>query len=154
MQIENNTSVTFHYTLADENGEPFEDFEKSQSVNYIHGHGQIIAGLEAALMGRKAGDSLKVIIPPQDGYGVRDEGLIEEFPIANFSHLEELKEGMRLEAGNNEGRLNCTVTKIAGDKVTLDANHPFAGKTLQFDVTIESVREVSPEELEALKQYK
>lgn len=154
MQIENNTAVIFHYTLTIEEGETTEDFKEPQRVKYVHGHNQIIAGLEAALSGRKAGDSFKVIVPPQDAYGVRDEGLVEEFPIANFSHLEEIKEGMRLEAGNNEGRLNCTVTKIEGDKVTIDANHPFAGKTLQFDVQIDEVREVSPDELEALKQYK
>ena len=98
--------------------------------------------------GQQEGSTLAVSIAPADGYGVRDEGLIQRVPKRSLQGAGELKKGMQFQARTEDGMRLFTVTAVVGDMVTLDGNHPLADQTLNFDVQIVTVREATGEELE------
>ena len=150
MQIAENTVVAFHYTLTNEAGQTIDSSrQREEPLNYLHGHGNIIPGLEKALVGKQAGDKLEVTVTPEEGYGERHEGLIQQVPTSAFEGAGgELKPGMQFQAQTQGGPLMVTVTQVEGDTVTVDGNHPLAGQNLNFDVEIAEVREASEEEVE------
>ena len=111
-------------------GEPLAD---------VQGHGNLVPGLEKALEGKRDGDTLVVSLPPADGYGIRDEALIQRVPKRSLQGAGELKKGMQFQARTDDGMRLFTVTAIISDMVTLDGNHPLADKTLNFDVQVVSV---------------
>jgi FKBP-type peptidyl-prolyl cis-trans isomerase SlyD len=119
-----------------------------EPLSYIHGTGSLIPGLESVLEGKSAGDELEVSIAPEDGYGERDEALIDTLSREQLRDLESLREGLMFTMDDEEGTRIYTVLKIAGDEVTVDGNHPLAGKTLHFAVTVQEVRDASAEELD------
>ena len=85
MQIAENTVVAFHYTLTNEAGQTIDSSrQREEPLNYLHGHGNIIPGLEKALVGKQAGDKLEVTVTPEEGYGERHEGLIQQVPTSAF----------------------------------------------------------------------
>ena len=139
MIISPGKTVAITYTLTLDNGETVDSNVGDEPLTYTQGEEQLIFGLEQALEGRKAGDSLKVSIPPEDGYGTISEDALLEVPL---SHLpEEAREqGAVLTAVGPEGQeLQGVVTGIGETTATLDFNHPLAGEMLHFDVTIVSV---------------
>ena len=148
MQIADNAVVAIHYTLTDDAGTTLDTSrERDEPLAYIHGHGNIIPGLENALLGKQAGDALKVTVAPEDGYGERHEGLIQKVPSNAFEGVDELHPGMQFQAQTDAGPRLFTITEVDGEEVTVDGNHPLAGTTLHFDVEITEVREASAEEL-------
>ncbi|WP_106477284.1 FKBP-type peptidyl-prolyl cis-trans isomerase [Phytohalomonas tamaricis] len=148
MQIAQNAVVAFHYTLTNEAGEVLDSSEGREPLAYLHGSGNIIPGLEKELAGRQSGDKLQVRVEPAEGYGEIQPALVQEVPRDAFQGVEEIQPGMQFQAQTEGGPLLVTVTKLEGDTVTVDGNHPLAGETLNFDVSIEEVREASPEEME------
>ncbi len=102
---------------------------------YLHGNGNLIAGLENALEGKSAGEDFKVSIPPRDAYGEWEKEKLMEVLKSEFGSIDDLKVGTQLSAGDGEEDNLVTITKIDGENVTVDENHPLAGKTLNFDVT-------------------
>ena len=148
MQIKRNTVVTIDYTLHDNEGSLIESSEGHDPYRYIHGIGATIPGLEAALEGKQAGEELKVSLPPEQAYGERDEDLVQSVPRERFKFGGELAAGMQFRASTETGTRVVTVTKIDGEDVTVDGNHPLAGATLTFAVTVREVRDASTEELE------
>lgn len=147
MQIEKNAVVQIHYTLKNDAGEVLDSSEGSDPLAYLQGHGNLIAGLEKALEGKEVGDSLTVSIPPEEGYGVRDEGLIQEVPRSAFEGIPQIEVGMQFHADSNHGPRMVTVTKVADDTITVDGNHPLSDQTLHFAVDIVEVRTATDEEL-------
>jgi FKBP-type peptidyl-prolyl cis-trans isomerase SlyD len=147
MQITSGKVVRIDYTLTDDNQQVLDTSDGGEPLTYLHGNDQIVFGLEKVLNGKKAGDSFKVKIEPAEGYGVRDEAKIMTIPRSKVDGVPNLKEGMRLQASGGHGAQVVTVTKISGDEVTLDANHPLAGENLNFDVTVRDVRSASEEEI-------
>jgi FKBP-type peptidyl-prolyl cis-trans isomerase SlyD len=147
MKIAKNKVVAIDYTLTDPKGEVLDKSSKGQPLHYIQGAGNIIPGLEKALEGKSAGDTLKANIPHAEAYGPRDEDLLQEIPREHFSEIKDLRVGMELEAESEEGIRVITVTKVEDDKVTVDANHPLAGLDLTFDVTVVEVRDATAEEV-------
>lgn len=143
MQIVDRCVALIHYTLTNDQGEVLDSSQGGEPLAYLHGMGNLIPGLEQALLGKKAGDKLSVKVPPEQGYGVRDEKLIQQIPRRAFQGVRELKPGMRF---NSEGG-SVTVTRVMGDMVTVDGNHALAGETLNFEVEITQVREATGEEL-------
>ncbi|HEY4612916.1 MAG TPA: peptidylprolyl isomerase, partial [Bacteroidota bacterium] len=121
--------------------------EGQEPLTYLHGAGNIIPGLENTLEGKKIGDAVKVSVAPGEGYGEWDKQKIAEVPKKQFAGVGKLEVGMQFTADSNNGEQIVTITKIAGDKVTVDANHPLAGKTLNFDVKVVEVRAATAEEL-------
>lgn len=148
MSISANSVVAIHYTLTDDDGVQLDSSVGNQPLTYLHGAGNIIPGLEQELEGKKAGDSLQVTVPPADGYGEHVEQLVQIVPKAAFAGVEELDLGMRFQAQTEQGPVSVQITNIEGDEVTVDGNHPLAGKTLHFEVSIETVRDATEQELE------
>ena len=143
MQITANAVAYFHYTLTDDAGTVIDSSSGGAPLAYLHGGGNIVAGLEKALEGRKAGDKLKVAVKPEEGYGVRDESLVQQLPRRVFKGVREISPGMQFNSPSGP----ITVTLVRGDMVTVDGNHALAGQTLHFDVEITQVREATGEEL-------
>jgi FKBP-type peptidyl-prolyl cis-trans isomerase SlyD len=143
MPIATNDVVTIHYTLKDDADKVIDSSSGGEPLAYLHGHGNIIPGLERELAGKSVGERLTVRVPAADGYGEYDRALVQKVPRRALKGVANLKVGMRLQAGHQA----VTVTHIAGDMVTLDGNHPLAGQSLNFDVEIAGVRPATEEEL-------
>ncbi len=148
MSVAVNKVVTIHYTLTNDEGKVLDSSEGHEPLAYIHGGGNIIPGLEKALTGRAVGDQFNVSIPPEEGYGKRDEDLVQTVPKNAFQGVDEILPGMQFQAQTPEGIQLVTVIKVEGDEVTLDGNHPMADLTLNFSVEITSIRDASQEELD------
>ena len=147
MPVAQDSVVTIHYTLKDDAGTVLDSSSPQEPLAYLHGHGNLIPGLEKELDGKNAGDALTVTVAPADGYGEYDERLVQSVPRRSLRGIKDIKPGMHLHAQTEEGPRTVTVTKVLGDMVTLDGNHPLAGKSLHFDVRIEAVRPATEEEL-------
>ena len=143
MPIAPNDVVTIHYTLRDEADKVIDSSSGGEPLAYLHGHGNIIPGLERELAGKSVGERLTVRVPAAEGYGEYDRALVQKVPRRALKGIASLKVGMRLQAGHQP----VTVTHIAGDMVTLDGNHPLAGQNLNFEVEITAVRPATEEEL-------
>lgn len=139
--------VLIHYTLTNDEGEIVDSSEGHEPLAYIHGEGNIIPGLENALLGKSAGDKVKVSIPPEEGYGLRDDALIQGVPREAFHGVDEILPGMQFHTETQDGGQLVTVVDVQGDTVILDGNHPMSGQTLNFDVEITEVRDATAEEL-------
>jgi FKBP-type peptidyl-prolyl cis-trans isomerase SlyD len=148
MQIAQDKVVLFHYTLTNDAGEVLDSSAGGAPLAYLHGQGNIVAGLEKALDGCSAGEKLSVRVEPSEGYGVRDAGLVRRVPRRSFGSISNIKPGMQFEAQLEHGqRRVVTVTAVKGDMVTVDGNHPLAGQNLNFEVEITEVRDATAEEL-------
>ncbi len=148
MQVEQNAVVTIDYTLTGPDGQTIDTSVGKQPLPYLHGTGNLIPGLEKALEGKQAGDQIKVTVPPEEAYGVRDDSLIQSVPRTAFQGVPDVKPGMQFRSQSPQGVPTVvTVTKVDGENVTVDANHQLAGVPLTFDVTIKDVRKASQEEL-------
>jgi len=148
MQVASNRVATFEFKVRDANGELLDSSEESGAYPYLHRTGHLIPGLESEMEGKAAGDSFSVLVPPALGYGERDESLIQSIPVDRFAGMDDLHEGMMVEAHyENETRI-MTITSIDEEWVIVDGNHPLAGLTLNFEVTVIDVREATPEEME------
>ncbi len=146
--IGDNLVVSMHYKLTDDDGNVLDSSEGSEPLAYLHGSGNIISGLEKALVGKVEGDSLQVRVEPVDGYGEVRPDLIQTVERAVFQGVESVEAGMAFEAKAPDGSLQrIMVKKVDGDEVTIDANHPLAGVVLHFDVDIVGVREATEEEV-------
>ncbi|HEV2227722.1 MAG TPA: peptidylprolyl isomerase [Steroidobacteraceae bacterium] len=143
MAIAHNDVVTIHYTLKDDTDKVIDSSAGGEPLAYLHGHGNIIPGLERELAGKNVGDRLKVRVPAAEGYGEYDRALVQKVPRRALKGIADLRVGLRLQAGHQA----VTVTHIAGDMITLDGNHPLAGQNLTFDVEITAVRAATEEEL-------
>ncbi len=147
MNIEKNRVVTLHYTLRDEQGAVIDSSSGRGPLSYIHGKGNIIPGLEQALAGRAAGDKVDVTVAPEQGYGRRDERLVQILPRTKFTGLSEITPGMQVRSSGPKGPRMLTVVRVERDFVTVDANHPLAGRTLHFSVEVEEVRKATHDEV-------
>jgi FKBP-type peptidyl-prolyl cis-trans isomerase SlyD len=148
MTIQKNSIVSINYTLTDETGSLLESSEGQEPLTYLHGQGNIIPGLEASLEGKSAGEKVNVSVPPEQGYGVWDEAKVIDVPRTQFSGVDDIEAGMQFSVQSGVGEQVVTVTKVDANTVTVDANHPLAGKTLTFDVTVVGVRAASEDEIE------
>ena len=148
MQAEKNKVVTIDYTLKDNEGNLIDESNTGEFA-YLHGANNIIPGLEKELEGKQAGDSVQVSIKPEDAYGEVDMAKIQQAPRSMFPQDVEIKPGMQFHAQTPDGQdVMVTVTAVEDDHVVIDGNHPLAGVTLNFDVTVRDVRDASAEEIE------
>lgn len=149
MTIEPHKMVKIHYTLKDADGMVIDSSEGKEPLEFMSGVGALIPGLEKELEGKKAGDKFNCVVEPVLGYGVRDESLVQEVDKSQFEMMGDMKieVGQKFQAGTATGPILVTVTKVSDDKITIDANHELAGKTLYFDVEVVDVREASAEDL-------
>jgi FKBP-type peptidyl-prolyl cis-trans isomerase SlyD len=147
MLIAQDKVVLIHYTLTNDKGEVLDSSSGGEPLAYLHGQGNIIAGLEKALEGKQAGDKLDVKVAPAEGYGERDDKLVQQVPRRAFSGAQNVRPGMQFHAQTSQGHTRVvTVTGVVGDMVMVDGNHPLAGEHLNFAVEVTEVRDPSEEE--------
>jgi len=147
VKIENKKVVSIHYSLTDDDGQQVDSSIGNEPLKFLHGYGNIIAGLEEKLTEKVVGDKLTVAVPPEKGYGVYDESKKLQASRDQIEGVEALKIGMEIQTNTKDGVKLFWVEKIFGDTVILNGNHPLAGQNLNFDVEIVEVRDASAEEL-------
>jgi FKBP-type peptidyl-prolyl cis-trans isomerase SlyD len=147
VQIARNKVVSIHYTLRDEQGTLLDSSQGRAPLTYLHGKGNIIPGLEQALDGKAAGEKLDVSVAPEQAYGARDERLVQILPRSRLPEGTQLAPGMQLRVEGPQGRRIVQVMKVERDFVTVDGNHPLAGRTLHFSVEVAEVRKATHEEI-------
>lgn len=149
MNIEGKCVVTFHYTLKNDEGEQLDSSSGRDPLTYLHGASNIVPGLERALEGKKTGDDVQAVVNPEEGYGDVKEDLVQNVPLSAFSGVPEVKPGMQFQAQGPDGNVQLiTIKEVGEEEVTVDGNHPLAGQTLHFDISVQEVREPTEEELE------
>jgi FKBP-type peptidyl-prolyl cis-trans isomerase SlyD len=147
MKITENSVVSIDYTLKNSEGELLDTSDGREPLVYMHGKGALIVGLEKELEGKEKDDSLVAIIPPEEAYGTRKDDLLKVVSKDGFEGDEEMKEGMQVQLQTEHGPAIAIISKIDGNDITLDLNHPLADITLHFDVKIVEVREATEEEI-------
>jgi FKBP-type peptidyl-prolyl cis-trans isomerase SlyD len=150
MNVEENKVVTINYTVRNEKGEVIDTSENAEPLNYIHGTGSVIPGLEEAMSGRNQGDAFSVEVEPEAGYGQYNEELVFTVGKDRFQQgVDGLEVGSQVQAQTADGGVQVlTVREVGDEEVTLDANHPLAGEKLHFDIKVEEVRDAEDEEIE------
>ena len=146
MQIVDNAAVSIHYTLTNDDGEVLDNSRDDEAMLYLHGAGNIISGLENALLGKVAGDKFNVRIIPEEAYGDFMEDMIQVIPREMFEGIDTIEVGMQFHADVSSGTGVVTVIDIDDEGITIDGNHPLAGIALNFDVEVIDVRAATAEE--------
>lgn len=157
MSILKNKVVKLHYKLHedDKNGEFIEETYGSEPLEFIFGVGMMLPSFEEHLEGKKSGDNFEFTLAPEDAYGEYEEGAVTEIAMNNFADengvvdKEKLVEGHPIQMVDMEGRAyHGVIVELSDEFVTVDFNHPMAGRTLHFSGEIVDVRDASPMELE------
>jgi FKBP-type peptidyl-prolyl cis-trans isomerase SlyD len=148
MRIARNSVVTIDFTMYDDENQILESSQEEGPLVYMHGIGELPEGLEEELDGKQAGDEVGVTLQPADAYGEYDESLVQAVPREQFEEIENIAVGMRFEAETEEGPRVVHVVGLEDDDVIVDANEPYAGRTVRFEVKVLGVREPSGEEIE------
>ena len=146
MHIENGTVVSFFYTLSDTAGNTIESNRDGEATVYLHGANNVVPKLEAAFVGKKAGDHFELMLTPQDAYGERRENAIERVPAKYLKHAGKLQPGQAVQLNAKNGVTLVTVIKVGKFSVDVDTNHPLAGQTLNYAIDIVDVRAATDEE--------
>jgi FKBP-type peptidyl-prolyl cis-trans isomerase SlyD len=152
LAIQPNIHVTLEYELKDDDGEILDasDAEGGEPIRYVHGYGMLVPGLEAALVGLRAGDEREVVVPAEAGYGERDETLVLEIERSEFPDPKAIEEGDEFIAESPDGdEIAMNVVEVKDDVVVVDANHPLAGMTLHYKVKVRDVRPATEAEVES-----
>jgi FKBP-type peptidyl-prolyl cis-trans isomerase SlyD len=140
--------VGIDYRLTVEDGTEVDNTSGRDPLHYLHGHGNIVPGLESALEGLEQGASIDVELSPEDAFGVRDEQRVVEVERERLDFDPEI--GAVVAAQLPDGRMqHLQIAEVTDDIVTLDGNHPLAGETVRFEVTVRSLREATDEEIAA-----
>ena len=144
----------FDYALRNETGDVVDASEGGAPLAFIEGDGRMIPGLERALAGRQAGDSFSVAVLPEDAYGAHDPALLTRLPLDHLDvDPDTIEPGSVLQFGAGDATRVVKVIQRAGDDLVVDGNHPLAGLTLRFDVTVLEARDATADELEAADEY-
>lgn len=142
--------LSFHYTLRNREGRVLDTSRGAAPLACVQGAGQIIEGLETALAAMAAGEQRKVVVPPERGYGVREDALIQRVPRDRLP-VDEIRVGDQFQTGPDRQDPVVTIVAVEGDQVLLDANHPLAGQELHFEVELVARRTATPAELQAAR---
>ncbi|MDO9616862.1 MAG: peptidylprolyl isomerase [Pseudomonas sp.] len=148
MLIAPNKAVSIDYTLTNDAGEVIDSSAGGAPLVYLQGAGNIIAGLEKALLGKQVGDELDVTVEPEDAYGEYSAELVATLNRSMFEGVDEMEVGMQFHASGPDGSMQIvTVRDLEGDDVIVDGNHPLAGQRLSFKVKVVDIRDASEEEV-------
>lgn len=147
MKITKNSAVTIHYRLNDSQGQLIESSFEADPMVYLHGAENLIPGLENALEGKLAGDTLEVTVDCEQAYGPYHDGLRQEVPLEAFGDIQDIVPGMRFIAETEMGQRPVQVTEVLENTVVVDGNHPLAGQSLTFFVEVKDVRLATDEEV-------
>lgn len=144
MIVSKDSVVSIHYTLRDNSGNILDSSSGRDPLHYIHGRGNLIAGMEEGIEGKSNGDQFDLKVSPEKGYGVKNEKLIQEVPLTAFGD-QKIDTGMQFNAQNGQV---VTVTAVGKESATVDGNHPLAGVALNFQVEVVNIRKATQEEIE------
>ena len=147
MTISKNQVVQFHYSLKDSNGAEIESTASDEPMAYLHGYGNIFRGMENALEGKAAGDTLSVTLEAKDAYGERQTEELKRIPLKHLRGARKWTPGMMAWVETDKGNRQVTVVKVGKFNADVDVNHPLAGKTLTFDIQIVDLRDATAEEI-------
>lgn len=147
MIVAKDTVVQLHYTLKDEQGNEIETTRHGDPIAYLQGHKNMIPGFESAMEGKQAGEHVDITVSPENGYGHRIEGSVQRVPVKHLQGANKWKKGMVAGINTDQGERQVTIVKMGRFMADVDTNHPFAGKTLQFDVDIVEVRAATDSEI-------
>lgn len=147
MQIADNHVVTLHYSVKTEDGDLIDESESTEPLSFLQGSHYMIAGIEDALYGKQAKDKFELTVEPDQGYGQRQDQLVQEVPANMFEGME-IEVGMSFRATTDQGEQSVIIIDKDDETVTVDGNHPLSGITLVFNVSIEDVREATSDELD------
>jgi peptidylprolyl isomerase len=138
--------ICVNYTGKLDSGEVFDSSESRAPLEFTVGSGQLIKGFDTAVVGMKVGDKKTIKLPPAEAYGDRDERRIQKFPRAKLPKEPEPKPGMMLTITTPNGMvLPAKIAGVDDDSVMIDFNHPLAGKTLIFDISVVCIKDKPPE---------
>lgn len=141
MKVDDSTAVSIEYTMSFENGETIDSNKGAEPLSFVQGSHQIFEGLENALYGMVAGESKKIALQPEETYGPVNPDAIVKAPIGDLP-ADTREVGAFVQTSTPQGQtLKGQVTAVSADEATIDFNHPLAGKTLNFNITIISVSE-------------
>lgn len=147
MAITKDVVATISFKVLSEDGVLVDEVTKDEALDYLHGHKNLIPGLENALEGKNVGDKFSITVLPKDAYGEFQDGLVQRVPAEVFGDLDELEVGMRFIAETDIGELPVEITAIEDDEVVVDGNHLLAGQTLNFEVEVLELRPATAEEI-------
>ncbi|MDB2385947.1 peptidylprolyl isomerase [Shewanella sp.] len=147
MSIKDNSVVQFIYTLRDEQGEVLESNEGLDPIAYLHGHNNMMPGVEKALVGKDTGEQFSVTLPASETYGERNENAEQRVSVKHLQGAKVWKAGMRALINTDQGQRQVTIIKMGKFMATVDVNHPLAGRELTFDLTVADVRDATAEEI-------
>lgn len=139
MAIKQGDKVKVHYTGTLSDGTEFDSSRDRAPLEFTLGEGSIIPGFEKAVAGHETGDKIKVVIPPEDAYGDADPDLVFTVARAQVPDTIPLKVGTPLQLSNEQGAMDVVITEVGPEEITLDANHPLAGKELVFEIEVVDV---------------
>lgn len=152
-QVGPDTYVTLAYVLYGEDGDVLDSTEEDEPLSYLHGYGQIVAGLERRLEGMVSGDERSVIVPPAEGYGEYHREAVLEVDKADFPDPASIVVGDEYMAEADDGEmLPMTVLEVNEESCVVDTNHPLAGETLRYEVTVLEVRPATDSEIRAAEE--
>jgi FKBP-type peptidyl-prolyl cis-trans isomerase SlyD len=147
VQIAKNTIVDFHYVLIDENNDELESTRDGHPSSILHGHHNVIRGVEQALTGRAAGDRFSITLEPTQAYGPRRDDAKQRVSKKYFADPKRLRPGLITQLRTEQGARSVMIVKVGVKMVDVDLNHPLAGRTLTFDIEVVDVREATAEEI-------
>lgn len=148
IMITKDSVVEFHYKVTDAEGNLIDQSGEGEPLKYLHGYNNIVPGLESQLQDKETGAKFEAKVPADLAYGEKNDALVQQVPAAMFQGVENVEIGMGFSAQTPQGPVEVTVVAVEDEMVTVDGNHPLAGKDLTFDVEVVSVREATAEELE------
>ncbi|MCL1635270.1 peptidylprolyl isomerase [Luteimonas sp. SX5] len=148
MEIADRRIATIHFTLFDHEGKQVGSTHGHDPLVHMYGTGGIVPGLEKALAGKNAGDRFEVEVAPEEGFGPHHPELVQTLPRSTFNGAQAPSVGRKLIAQTSKGPLEVRVTGLDGDTITVDGNHPLAGKPFRLEVEILEVRVPTPQELQ------
>ncbi|HJJ37672.1 MAG TPA: peptidylprolyl isomerase [Methanocorpusculum sp.] len=146
MSVQNGNTIRVHYIGELLDGTRFDSSEGRDLLEFIVGSGMVVPGFDAAVLGMEIGETKSVTISPADAYGEKTDEMTVEIPRGEFGEGFTAEPGEQLMIQLGDGnQIPVTITKIDEDTVTLDANHPLAGKTLVFTITLAEILETNPD---------
>jgi len=148
MKVVKDIVVSLAYQVKTEEGVVVDQSTTDAPLDYLHGHNNLIVGLEKALEGREAGEKFEVTVAPEDAYGEHVDEMVQRVPADVFQGVDEITVGMRFLADTDQGPIPVEVTEVDGDEVVVDGNHMLAGQTLTFTAEVVAMRAATEEEIE------
>jgi FKBP-type peptidyl-prolyl cis-trans isomerase SlyD len=148
MKITKNAVVSLAYQVKTEDDVVVDQSTVDAPLDYLHGHNNLITGLEKQLEGKEVGDKFSATVTPEEAYGEHNDALVQRVPADVFQGVDTIEVGMRFLADTDQGPIPVEVTEVDGDEVVVDGNHMLAGQTLTFDVEVVAMREATSEEVE------